>query len=370
MTRSTSAERVVGSGIGAPAAGGLGWRPASVARLRAVGQSAVRRAGAAAHMTLERANWRYLILVIGLLGFMLALVQAKLPDWSTYMGALERVSHRQALYPLFETSGPFVLDQASQGRGFVYPPTAMPLLLVLSFLGSGHLYGILASAWLIAVVVLIVRRAGYSTAAQALVAGLFLISYPLADGVGSGQITILLAAALGSVWLAPRSSGWLALLGLVKIYPAALASWGLRRHAPLIGPPVAAALLVAVTTLWLGSGVWGDYLQVALNGGPACQIMSAMSLRCATGSMLPGYVVAAMLLAGSLFVRPAAGLAMLALAMVLAAPDFWPHYLLITMVGFLPFALQLMLRHPTSARASADRAPSSPPRSPAGSRAG
>jgi hypothetical protein len=318
---------------GSQAAGGL---MAAMVRSRGVRGSAL-RAGTV--------DWRYLVLAAGIVSFTLALIQAQFHDWSTYVGAVSRVQNGQPLYPAFETSGPFSFDLADQGRGFIYPPTALPLLLVLTLLGSGYLYGILASAWLIAVVMLIVRRAGYSTPAQALAAGLFLVSFPLADAVGAGQVTILIAAALGTAWLMPRSSGWLALLGLVKIYPAGLAAWGLRRRAQLVLPAIIAALVVMATTVWLGSGVWGDYIRVVINGQPTCQVMSAMSLRCATGSMIPGYLAAATALTTSIFARRYAGLALLSLAMVVAAPDFWPNYLLIPMVGFLPFALETVRQY-------------------------
>jgi hypothetical protein len=124
-----------------------------------------------------------------------------------------------------------------------------------------------------------------------------------------------------------------------------------------------AAVLVAITTIWLGVGIWADFWTAWRNGEPACQVMSAATFRCAFGPVggAVGYALTGLLLFGAYRVRrDDAAFALMSLAMVVPAPDLWPHYLLLPLVGFLPFGIRTIRRalqpsrHEGQSRASGD----------------
>lgn len=285
-----------------------------------------------------------LVFASGLGAFVWAMLTASYNDADSYRAAL----FRDGIYAEFQLAGASSLDQMSHGLGFVYPPSS---LLFLSPLALGEwmypVIAVLSTALLVGAVLLIVNRErGLSPTCGLVIAGVMLAIFPTVDAAESGTVTAFMAAGLGFAWLTPGGANWLAAVGgLIKIYPAALVIWGIRGGSSLAGPLMLGAVIVGLTLVIWGPQVWLDYLVVLANAEPACNVVSRISLTCVTGSSIPGVLLALLLLVG---VRRASddyhAFALLSLAMLAPAPDVWPHYWLIPIVGFLPFGLRWMTR--------------------------
>jgi hypothetical protein len=284
----------------------------------------------------------------------LRLSEMNLGDFSSHAAAVQRALHGDPVYTAVQLAGPYHLPDISRGRGFVYPPTAV-LLLIPAALGSAWAVVLLVgSLGLLALVTTeIVRRelpshlwVGWP------LAGLLLISPIAGDAIDAGQVTPLLAAGYGAAWLWPRVSGWVAVAGgALKLYPLVLLAWTVRNRASLRWPLVLGVLLVIGATAWLGAGVWLDFWTAWQNALPQCTTPSLGSLACSfgrTGQLVAlGGAVALTIVAGRV-AGPALAFLMLAVASVMAAPDLFPNYLLIVVVGALPLACRLASRAPTA----------------------
>lgn len=278
----------------------------------------------------------------------LRLSEMNLGDFSSHAAAVQRALDGDPVYTAVQLAGPYHLPDISRGRGFVYPPTAV-LLLIPAALGSVWAVVLLVcSLGLLALVMTeIVRR---ELPAHAWVgwplAGLLLISPIAGDAIDAGQVTPLLAAGYGTAWLWPRISGWVAIAGgALKLYPLVLLAWTVRNRASLRWPLVLGVVLVAGATLWLGAGVWLDFWTAWQNALPQCTTPSLGSLACAFGR--PGQLVAlgaavALTLLATRVAGPAVAFFLLAVASVIAAPDLFPNYLLIVAIGATPLVCRLV----------------------------
>lgn len=277
----------------------------------------------------------------------LKLPQMNLGDFSSHASAVQRALHGDPVYTAVQLAGPYHLPDISRGRGFVYPPTAV-LLLLPAALGSAWAVVLLVSSLGLMALVMteIVRRElpDYAWVGWP-VAGLLLISPIAGDAINAGQVTPLLAAGYGASWLWPRISGWVAVTGgALKVYPLVLLAWAVRNRASMRWPIAFGILLVAAATLWLGMATWQHFWIAWQNALAQCSPPSLGSAVCAFGR--PGELVAlgtavALALLASRFAGPAVAFLMLAVASVLAAPDLFPNYLLIVAVGALPLACRL-----------------------------
>lgn len=299
-------------------------------------------------MALRATPWRdsfcLAIFAVGLAAFALAMVNADFRDAQSYGAAL----NRDGIYPDYQLAGSYLMDAMSFGRGYVYPPTSLIFLAPLAL--GAWTYPLLSVgstiALVVAVLLIIRQEVGLTIPLALAISGVTLALYPTAVSASSGQVNMVVAASFGAAWVVPRSAGWLGVAGgLLKVFPAALLFWAVRRRAPLIKPFIAGALAVGFTVALWGIQVWFDYGTVALNAEPSCNLMARLSVHCVTGNSLIGFGLAAVLLMGALFVRgDEQAFALLGLAIWAATPEMWPHYWLVVGVAFLPFALQRFRR--------------------------
>lgn len=280
----------------------------------------------------------FAIVVIGLsLG-------ASYADFMSYLEAVRRVSETGTPYAPFQLAGHYPLDTAAGGRGFVYPPTSLWLFIPFAWDKVGGLYFNVVGALAVAVVVVaIIERTG--RLGWSLVPILALLALPVYSSLAVGQVTSWVAAGLGLMWLAPRQSGWFAVLGgLVKVFPAAGLVWTARHRGKVFGP-LAAAGAIAVLTAVVWPSTWPDFLVAWSNGTPSCMPWSLPSFACTLGVRELGYVVAAMLLLAVLVIEnDEVAFAVLGVALIVPAPDLYPNYLLIPIVAAVPLLTHYLRR--------------------------
>ncbi len=278
----------------------------------------------------------------------LRLSEMNLGDFSSHAAAVQRALDGDPVYTAVQLAGPYHLPDISRGRGFVYPPTAVVLLIPAALGSAWAVVLLIGSLGLLALVTTeIVRRELPSHAWVGWpLAGLLLISPIAGDAIDAGQVSPLLAAGYGAAWLWPRASGWVAVAGgALKLYPLVLLAWTLRNRASLRWPLVLGVGLVIGATVWLGAGVWLDFWTAWQNALPQCTTPSLGSLACSFGR--PGQLVAlgaavAITLLATRVAGPAVAFFLLAVASVMAAPDLFPNYLLIVAIGATPLACRLL----------------------------
>jgi Glycosyltransferase family 87 len=302
---------------------------------------------------LRRALWQLLVVSSAIL---LIAASAKLllqgtvyadqVDLQTYVAGTRRLFGDAALYPAWETGQPFPFWTAAGGDGYVYPPTGAFVLAPLA-LGSAlwvpwNAGGIVAY---ILVGLLIVRREAPSWRGPgAMIITLAVLTlHPGLQAVRSGEASSWVAAAYGSMWLAPRAAGWLATLtGLVKATPGLGILWAIRNRQPVLTPLALGVTLAAVTFI-MSPANWLDWLRALHNGYAVCgQWWSLPSLGCAGLSWI-GWVAAAGLGILAMRVsRDSVAFALLAFGIVLLPAEMFWGYLLIPFLGILPLACQVM----------------------------
>lgn len=294
-------------------------------------------------------NRRLAISILGCLVLAFAAIALRLPvlnlgDFNSYSAAVHRALNGDPIYTAVQLAGPYHLPDISQGRGFVYPPTAIPFLIPAALGSSAAILLMLGSLALLAFVTTEIIRAELHPYAWIgwPVAGLLLISPIAGDAIYVGQVTPLLAAGYGASWLWPRISGMVAVVGgALKIYPLVLLVWAIRNRVSLRLPLVLGASLIGAATVWLGPPVWLHFWTAWQNALPQCVPPSLGSLTCAFGRTGELIGLGAALALSLLAVRaggPAVAFLLLAIASVVAAPDLFPNYLLVVAVSALPLA--------------------------------
>jgi hypothetical protein len=270
-------------------------------------------------------------------------------DYLTYVAGGERLLAGEPLYPAFQLEGPFILGTAAFGRGFVYPPTAAVASVPFAVLGPDLGFAVFAvlSAVLLGVTTgLVGRREGLSTRASALFGLAFVLSASGIEAIATGQANTLVAASIAATWVWPRATGWLAVIGgLIKLFPLASLAWAVRERAPIVRPLLAGALLVAASVLLMGWDTWQAFITTLRNGQgwdltvvPSPRELLGSVLGPGTVATLAGYAIAGALALASLVVPSRyAAFAMVALAMIVPAPDWYLHYLLIPLAGLAPW---------------------------------
>ena len=281
-------------------------------------------------------------LALGAIAVLVRVPVMGLGDFGSYSAAVHRAFAGEPVYTVAQLVRPYALDSLFGGRGFVYPPTAVPML-AWAALGepAGVAFMVLALAALTYVTVTIVRRGMPSVPIGGwLVAVLLLVSPFATDAIYSGQVTPLIAAGYGVAWLWPRAAPWMAVVGGgLKIFPSSLMVFALRKGVPIAAALGFGAALVLATTLWLGLGAWTDFVRAWANARPECQTPSLGSLTCAFGpaGAAAGFATAVAIVVLSLFVKSdALSIFAIGVASVIAAPDLYPNYGLIVAVAALP----------------------------------
>jgi hypothetical protein len=276
-------------------------------------------------------------------------------DAESYAVAGRHLLASQPIYAAFQLAGPFGMGDAAWGRGFIYPPTAALLFAPLAPFGQHGLAALFLAAWGLFGLLSyrVARSIGLEVRFAAVVALVVTVSGPAINATSSGNINLLIAAALLASWLWPRSSGYLAVMGgLIKLYPAAGLVWALRKGDPFWRPVAVGVFAVAATTALLGVGVWHDFLVAFANGrSTSWYFVPSPSQLIGPGlGTLLGYGLAGLALVGVWRIRDdRLAFALLGWAMILPAPDWWSHYLLIPLAAGLPWLCAAL--YPSVARA-------------------
>jgi hypothetical protein len=265
-----------------------------------------------------------------------------LADASSYQAAVERWLAGASPYSAEQLSGPHTLGSAVGGAGFVYPPAALFLFLPLGLgFEATLLWVLLTHAAFLVVVFLIARRElGSLPLWAALVPLVAALALPgMSEGLRFGNASALIAALVGGMWLVPRYAAVLAVLaGAIKVFPLLGAAWAIR-WGTAMRPAIALAIGLVALSLIAGVGRWVEWVTAMSTAVPSCPDWALVSVACATGSTLPGFVLAAVLAIGAaLAPSRAVGFLLITVAMIAPAPDLYQHYLLIPFVGVLPIA--------------------------------
>ena len=238
-------------------------------------------------------------------------------DFHSFREAVGRWLSGGSMYAPAQLSGPYGLTH-SAGHVFVYPPTAMPMLMVLTSLGSGP-YAALSTLLLLAALVALTPRTplwiGIVCAAAA-------FSDPLVAAIGVGNVTQLLTALLAFAYLG--SAGRLgAVAGLLKLTPgimSALDGW----RGIVTGVALAAGVSI-VTLPLLGLSNWQDFFVAVQNARPSCELTT--SVACLTGSTPLALGLGAILALGCLVTaRRLVRLALVTAALLVTAPELYVQY--------------------------------------------
>ena len=265
-------------------------------------------------------------------------------DAQTYAVGGAHLLAGEPIYAPFQLTGPYGLGDAAWGRGFAYPPTAALIFAPLSPLGQTGL-GIVFVAALAVLGGLAYKtgiRSGLAPVVATVVALVVVLSGPAINATSSGNVNLLIADALLASWLWPRSSGYLAVIGgLVKFFPAAGLVWTIRKRGSLPGPVVFGLVAVLLATEIAGASSWRDFL-IAFGNGRSSSFFPlpspAQILGPGIGTAV-GYSLAALTLVGVWRIRDErVAFALLGWAMILPAPDWWSHYLLLPLAAVLPLA--------------------------------
>lgn len=278
-------------------------------------------------------------------------------DYLSYAAAAERLLAGAPVYAAFQLEGPYQLGLAAWGEGFVYPPVAVLTAVPFSVVGreSGFALFTLTSAVALAVVAhRIGRSQGLGPRAAAILAVLVMLSAPVLESLGTGQANTFIAAGFGATWVWRRSSGYMAVIGgLLKVFPLAGIAWAFRCRAPILVPLLVGASLVALSVAVLGIDAWRDFA-VALTNGTGSATWFPEPPRHAlepvlgpTGASVVAYGLAGVLALASVLVRDdRTAFALLGLAMITPAPDWFVHYFTVPVVGVLPWVASLAVGWP------------------------
>ena len=255
-------------------------------------------------------------------------------DYQTYQLAIERVLAGDGLYAGFQLGGPYSLIDVV-GAGFVYPPSAVPVLAWTPAVipAAAVLLMMIGMLW----VALVITQTAPPWV-QALAVATLGFSPIAWDAIASGQITPVLATCLGLMWITRRGE-WAVPAAAVKVFPIAWLAFTARSREPgtLLGSLAVAAVIGVVGTVLVGTDGWTQFVTVLGNGEPWCAPPSLGSFAC-LGVPAAGYVVTAAAIIGALLVRDdRLAFLLVAAGSIAASPDIYPNYLLIPALGLLPY---------------------------------
>ena len=273
-------------------------------------------------------------LALVLIGAMLSAsywLHADFADSASYTAAVQRSLAGGSPYTALQTA-PYPLPDVAHGRGFIYPPSAILLLLPFAA-GSGWVWNGLMLATLAAALWVVGRGA--------LLVAVVLASPLVAEAMQVGQITPLIAVGILVAWRWPRGTAWVAGAGaLLKLFPVLLLVWAIRKRQPILMPLAVGALTLAGSFIWPGH--WVDFLAAWRNGQPACWSSEVPSFACLGIGWLGPVVAIALTVAAWRVRADAAAFALLGWAMIAPSPDLWMNYLLIPLVSSLPLLAEVL----------------------------
>ncbi|TME08737.1 MAG: DUF2029 domain-containing protein [Chloroflexi bacterium] len=285
---------------------------------------------------------------------LLLLPRIALGDFITYHAGVLRLLAGQPLYATFQLAGPYSLGDAAFGQGYVYPPSAAILSAPLGLMPlelASLTFSVLSALALASVVYLIPRRDGASRTAAAAITLLVVGSGPGVWSIGTGNINTLVAAAIGMMWLAPRSAGYLAAVGaLVKLYPGMGIVWVVRKRGGLAGPTAVGAIGFAACLVAVGVAPWLQFVSaLALGRGSALFVPAPRSLLTAfvgdSAAQIAVVLLTLLALVAVIRIRDdRRAFAMLSVAVILPAPEWFAHLALVPMVGVLPLLVRMAIQ--------------------------
>lgn len=254
-------------------------------------------------------------------------------DWEFYRQAVSRWLEGQPIYP----GGQISTLTTAAGASYAYPPASVPLFLPFASDPIGRwLWLAVLVATLLSGLFAVVRvgwpRSWMRPYCVVLVGlGLF---PPALEGIAVANVNVATAGALGWVWASPRRAvPFAAVLGVVKIFPIALAApRGLRA---LVHSLAIAAFICVVTLPLVGLAAWGDYASAASSVEPLCDSTRANpSVACALVAHIgPGVataislgLAAVALLVALMAGRTLLGMTAVAAAIMLPAVELHAHY--------------------------------------------
>jgi hypothetical protein len=265
-------------------------------------------------------------------------------DALSYAEGARRIYSGLTPYSPMQLAGPYPLDDASFGFGFVYPPTGAyllgPFMLEEPF---WYLWNALSFLAVVGVLWLIVRRelGGLSwLGAIATAAIAVIVLQPGLTDLKTGYLSPMVAAAFGSMWLSPRWSAVPAVLfGLIKVFPAAGVLWPIRMGGRWKGPVLLGVALFGAATL-LQPSFLSDWVTALTNAQSGCPEFALWSFHC-LGIPIVGYALAALLLVASWRVeRPDLSFLLLGLATTVPLPDVYWGNLMVPIVAATPLVIQ------------------------------
>jgi hypothetical protein len=275
-------------------------------------------------------------------------------DYQTYWVGARHVIEHAPIYAVWQLHGPFPIGFAAFGRGYVYPPTAALISIPLGVISLDWSWMVATTGLAIALAVVsfrIARREGLSHRASRWAAILVVASGPSVEALATGNANVLIAIGLGVLWVKPGWAGHLAVVGgLIKVYPALGLAWAVRKRSALRWPLAVAMLLVVVSILVLGIQPWIDFYRV-IRDGQATSDFALEAPRAALESLI-GPIASALVtyaVAGLLTLFVARGqndhrdFFVLSVAMILPAPDWYLHYLVVPVVGLLPIIIRYVV---------------------------
>jgi hypothetical protein len=242
-----------------------------------------------------------------------------------------------------QLAGPYQLDDAAWGMGFVYAPMVSFLFAPLLVDPVPYLWNLLNVAAFVTVGLAIVRKEwGHMGGLGTTVTLAVLLVQPGLREVNEGQVSPAIAALFGAMWIAPRWSGVLAgAAGAIKLFPLLGLVWAWRQRAPLIGP-LAITAVVSLIGLVFVPGWYRDWIVALVNARPGCPSIALPSFGCA-GVGWVGYAMAFGLAIAARFLRrDENAFALLSVAFIVPAADLYWGYMLIPFLGFLPLAIRLL----------------------------
>jgi hypothetical protein len=275
-------------------------------------------------------------------------------DFHNYESAARRLVDGGTLYAPWQ-SAPYVITAISPSAGFAYAPAAA--VFFVPFIGHPTIWvGLNLVGW-VGTLILVAGRRLWVVELCLLLA---IFSGGLLEALDYGQVTPLVAGALGLAFWRPGIAGPLAALAsLTKVSPGLLVLADGRRG--ILRGALFGAAVVLVSLPLVGIDAWRQYAVALVNVRPQCG-SEVVSATCAIGGQagqVAGWALAAGALLASLLVpryRPL----LFGVAILLAAPEIRFHYLLIPIMG-----LAVTLAH-TEARWHRTVAPSvAPVRAPA-----
>jgi hypothetical protein len=276
-------------------------------------------------------------------------------DYLSYAAAGGRILAGTGIYAPMQLAGPYFLGDAAWGRGYVYPPPsalfAVPFAMVGEPAGFSVFTTVAGMAFGLAMF-RVARNEGLKPLAASLFTLVVFLSPPSIESLGTGQANTLVAVGLLAIWLYPNTSGYIAVVGgVVKLFPLAGLAWAVRCRAPLVRPLILLVVLLGLSLLVQGPDTWHQFVVATQNGQssqfsfptPPRHILEPLigpSL-----AMLVSLVGSGVLLLLTIRVRSAyLAIALLSLAMILPAPDWYVHYLLIPLAGVAPWFAQQAAR--------------------------